>query len=83
MIHAHVLTYFLDHATSLLPVGNFGFEILFDNAHHVHYFVDEFTPIPVLTPLCKADNLRLLLLRIKGMRVEKKDLGLLILIWRS
>ncbi|KAI5663762.1 hypothetical protein M9H77_23085 [Catharanthus roseus] len=59
MIHTHVPRYFFEKTLSLSIVENSGTEVLFDDAHLVHHFVDELSPIIVLPPLRVESSINL------------------------
>ncbi|KAI5682014.1 hypothetical protein M9H77_03242 [Catharanthus roseus] len=51
MIHAHVPRYFLENTLSLPVIDNLGTEILCANAYPAHHFINELSPIVVLSHL--------------------------------
>ncbi|KAI5682205.1 hypothetical protein M9H77_03433 [Catharanthus roseus] len=57
MIHAHVPRYFLENTLSLLVVEHLGTEILSIDAHPVHHFIDELSPMLYSLPLTVGSSI--------------------------
>ncbi|KAI5667439.1 hypothetical protein M9H77_17292 [Catharanthus roseus] len=51
--------YFLENTLSLHVVENLGTNVLFVDAHPVHHFIDELSPVAVLSPLLVGSSINL------------------------